>query len=217
MHHKSPRMIAMGIVVLVLTTPAVSLAALIVDVDNNNSATNSATFVASDQQLAQVFEVGVTGSLSRIDVQVYRRALGAGDLIFDLLPIISGNPAADLSSSLATMTFGASDIAMTQGDFLAIDLSALGISVSVGDFFAVSLRATAALGDLADSYLWSSQRPRDYEQSFFRTNDTGTWSVIFDRDLGLRTVVDVVSVPEPQSLALLCVGLLTLGLIRVKS
>jgi hypothetical protein len=153
---------------------------------------------------AQTFTAGQTGTLDRIELQVWREQNATEPLIVELRRTLpSGGPDLDPSALLATLAFQASFISTTQfTSFAGLDLGEQSFPVSAGDQFAI-VAMSATSGSDGTSYAWSSSDSGPayaFGQSYHRILPSTEFLPGLDvRDLGFRTFV---LVPEPPSLLL---------------
>jgi hypothetical protein len=114
----------------------------IVDQEHAPPGNFPALAVANDRTQIQTFTVGVTGVLTRIDVQVRRSPQTVEDLVLSLWSTdVEGLP----ENLLATVSLPAS--ATTQdipAPFVPFDLGAASVAVSAGDVLAIELDSNAA-------------------------------------------------------------------------
>lgn len=96
--------------------------------------------VTAFQYVAQTFTVGISGTLAKVDLGLYRDpAAISGDVTLDIVPF-SAFPGYDLSSSLFSTTLPIASIPLLTLDLTTVDVSSANISVTAGDKFAIVLR-----------------------------------------------------------------------------
>jgi hypothetical protein len=143
--------------------------------------------LGGDAPLAQTFTVGITGVLTRIDVEL-RRDAGVHDVLLDVRPTTGGIPVESDAAALVSVVIPSASIP-TDFAFMSADVSSASIQVSVGDVLAIVLRAPADGGPL--SYTWRGTG-QNFEYpagtNFFRVAPSLNWSPLFG-DLGFRTFV----------------------------
>lgn len=139
-----------------------------------------------DTQLAQTFTVGVTGVLTRIDIEI-RRDAGIPDVVLDVRPTTGGVPVASDAAALVTVVIPSANIP-AEFTFVSVDLTSARIAVTAGDVLALVLRAPGAGGAL--NYSWQGSATNEYVPGadFFREIPLLNWSPLFG-DLSFRTFV----------------------------
>jgi hypothetical protein len=173
---------------------------------------------------AQTFTVGLTGTLTQVDLLLHRLGLTippGSDIIMEIRPTASGIPNEDISSVLASALIPPGDIpAGGPESFVAVDISTTGLSVTTGDVLAIVLRAPGIDVIGLDIDWWGNSLDEYGSGSAFRQFISGgsfTWDLIPDGDVdfGFRTYVQVI--PIPPALWLFGSGLLALmGIARRK-
>jgi hypothetical protein len=168
--------------------------------------------------MAQTFTVGITGTLTQIDVMLGRNTLNvpSGDFAFDVrttdgvVPYLPDTGPGILGEG----TIPIDDVpgGTFQDTFFGIDLTSFGIFVDSGDVLAFVGRTFrySFSGTTTDGYTGGS--------AFVRSTTTGNWTNWTDiSDFAIRTYVDAEPVPEPTTMLLLSSGLISLaGIARRK-
>lgn len=177
----------------------------------------SAIGQTADRRQAQLVKAGVTGTLSRVDLQVRRNTVGTGTLVLELvhasssadLPVLAGTPAASISLLSSA----------TDGFVTSFDVSAANFQVVAGESFAILLRALVPDSQSRFSWVFGTLdadgnllTTRDYANGYnnlynvyFDENNVTYWGAS-GVDRGFATYVDVASVPEPASWAMMIAG-----------
>jgi hypothetical protein len=158
----------------------------------------------SYNSVAAVVTVGVSGLLSKVELQV--AGTGVANLTMYLLPVSGGAPATGLGSALASWSV-TSPVWSSPGLYpiTAVDTSSAGLIFSSGDKFAIVLESSTpnVVTGWGTFGLWGSVTPFD------RSNPTAAWDTNVlgsGWDPALRTTMS--AVPEPGTLALAGIGLL---------
>lgn len=144
-------------------------------------------------EAAQTFTVGITGTLTEVDLFAYRFSGSIGDLIVDIRGTqANGLPTTGAGQELLTTTVPASSVSGSGPGFLAVDLSSFNFHVTAGESLAVVIHV--APDPNADvTYWWGGRTDNQYANGFMtvRDNGTGGW-VVFDTnwDLGFKTWVN---------------------------
>lgn len=163
--------VAFGLLLLI----GVRHAAAIEVLDQQNNVAPSAvadSTSGSFQEQAQTFTVGLTGTLSRIAVQINFPGFGSpGSAILTVYNTSGGVP----NASLGTASLSSSAIPSGGYDFQSFDVSSYGIPVHVGDILAYGITSTL------DSYFFlrSSFDHSTYaggESQWRQRGPTGPWT-----------------------------------------
>jgi hypothetical protein len=187
------------------------------------------TIVAARFEAAQTFTVGLSGSMTNVEVNI-GNFQGINDPITITLNIrktVSGRPVEANSGSdiLASMTLPASSIPLTTGgDTSFVNFNLPDFSVTSGEILAIVLMTTAgAVFNAPDDcpFVWALDGPGTYSggRAFARGVNASalTWGdgdsfSLAEADYEFRTYVN--PVPAPASLLLLSTGLFMLIGIR---
>ena len=191
MKYKRVAILAAGL----LAGPLAVQAAPTLDQANESPSTGFAQIAG--EYRAQTFTFGITGTLSRFEVQLF--GVGAtGNAVFEIWNTTTGEPAAIPNPALASATVSFSGV---DHAFVGADLTP-GIPVRAGDVLAIVLKGGA--GQLA---YWDSTGDLYPSGSAFTTattDPTGPWIRIGGfggaRDFNFRTYVDVTPASLLQSL-----------------
>lgn len=176
-----------------------TLTAGILDQEYNPKSTNH-FFANSDLYRAQVFTVGLTGQMERIEALMS----GTGSSTFEIWPTVGGSgvPVAnDIHTSFASGTI---HFDSDKPAFAGVDITSANFNVTAGDVLAlvqIGGSSTGSGGWRADSSSGGYGGGSFY--STFTSAPSGAWNVQ-GVDAGFRTFV----VPEPASLSLFALGAL---------
>jgi hypothetical protein len=189
MKHTVLALFAVGL----LAGPIAAQAAPTLDQANENPYTGFAQIAG--EYRAQTFTVGITGTLSRFEVELF--GVGAtGSAVFEIWNTTSGQPVAVPGTALASATIAFSDV---DHAFVGADLRP-GISVKAGDVLAIVLKGGA--NQLA--YWDTTNNPNDPTIDLYPSGSafstatnapTGPWirvgGFLGPADFKFRTYVDV--------------------------
>jgi len=179
MKHTPLALLAVGL----LAGPIVAQAAPTLDQANDAPLTGFSQIAG--EYRAQTFTVGMTGTLSRFEVELS----GTGSAVFEIWNTTNGQPVAIPGAALASATITFSGVDRT---FVGADLTP-GISVKAGDVLALVLR-----GGAPQLAFWSFTPDLYLSGSAFTTataDPTGPWEPLTrfpgPSDFKFRTYVDV--------------------------
>jgi PEP-CTERM motif len=169
----------------------------------------------TNQYRAQTFQVGLTGTLSEVDVFVHRFSSSptGGNLVLEIRRQTSSGVPSDASAdSLLTMLIASTSIG-TSAVFLPVDVSSADLTVSAGDKLAIVLHADSGT-PTGLTYIWDGQNNNPYANggAFEEVVGNHSWGNegLPNADLGFETFVNSSAAPEPGSLALSALGSLSL-------
>jgi hypothetical protein len=158
--------------------------------------------------ISQSFTPGVTGTLDRIDLQIFRRA--SDDLRFRFG---SGEAIAGNYVELVTFDVLAANVPTTEGGLFSVDLSSYGLKLQAGSLYSVILSSTQTgsfgqfgwtIGEITSGGVEISAPPYAGGRAFASTDQGATWGTR-GVDRPLRTWMTA-AVPEPASWALMITG-----------
>jgi hypothetical protein len=145
---------------------------------------------SSSQEVGQTFTVGVTGTMSRIEVLLAQASFSSADGVFNVYSTSAGLP----DTSLGSATISSSLVSTTVPTFISFDLSSFNIPVRVGDVLAFGVSSPGGgLYFLPDSF---QSDPYAAGTSVQRTLTVppGPWSTVAHDD-SFKTYVNVTSAP----------------------
>lgn len=171
-------------------------AAPMLDAQNDVGGGAAALTLRPNNFWAQSFTVGAAGLLTQIDVQVGKFEGAAGDVTFELRPIVDGLPTINDNERLYRTTLPIDEIPVINSlldppAFVSVDVTDLGLRVEPGEQYAISLRRSGGTPIAA----WRSQ-PNSYADGagYFRNLLNVPWSASIE-DLGFQTWID----PTPSA------------------
>lgn len=153
----------------------------------------------------QVFVVGITGSLTGIEVLVARRLTAQADLLVDVRTVAAGHVPQQDSGVLGSATVPKASVG-TGYDWVSVPIGP--VPVEAGDELAIVLQANYVSS--VEQYRWLGSYDTTYAgTSHYRPGHTdgswnGTGAATLTGDVGFRTYVE--PVPEPATVALLAIG-----------
>ena len=162
--------------------------------------------IIETQSAAQTFTVGMTGTLTRVDLQVLRDAKqSASPLVLEIRrTLVGGFPDENITGRLAHLPITATlpPYIIAPPNLIQVELGVQSLPVSAGDVLSISLNSMATRSEW---YLWAGAWAPgsvgdmyDRGQGYFRSAFTGGVYRPMNGDLGFRTFV--VPIPEPSSL-----------------
>lgn len=156
----------------------------IVDQQHAPSGNFPSLTVANDRMQIQTFTVGITGVLTRIDVQIEKGSQTVEDLVLSLWSTDAAGLPEDL---LAAASVPASAIDPTF-PFVSFDLGAEAVAVSAGELLAIVLSSDASnTPPFAERYEWEIGGQYDRGTAYILLNGT---FFIFDDDFHFITYVE---------------------------
>lgn len=194
-------LLAIGIIV---TGPHEALAIPILDQSHDLSPPQP-DFLAAPFGIAQTFRVGISGTITRVDVLV-RLIPSDRDLIIELRPTPQGG-------AIASATVPSEDIAVTQfvDTWLSVDIGFLGPSVVAGDELAIAMIQGSGGNNAANWFGTASGNLYGAGTAF---NSGGSPFFAGGADFAFKTFVETEPIPEPSTALLIATGLVGLALRR---
>jgi len=168
---------------------------------------------------AQTFRVGITGEMTRVDVEIVRQSETSLPLTLNICRTSGGAPVE--SDSFGIVTLAALDLPLKHvtfpyvGPYTSVDLSSFHIPVTVGDQLAIVARSDEPYDSFTRGFLWrmSHQFENPYPLGALY-EFSSTWAPRFDNtDLAFKTYV---TVPEPALTGMMTLALSALACTRTR-
>jgi hypothetical protein len=177
----------------------------------------------NDVDWAQTFTVGLTGTLTGIDIWVDRPAAVTMPLLYDIRTTLAGIPTEPDSSS-NVLAYGSIDASMMpiagtgtpRSGMTHIDISSASLSVTAGDVLAIVLRSDdPGTGCCGFTYSWLGDVPAGvYSAGNAYVRAEGgifiTWTTQ-NQDNAFRTYVDPIPEPSAVFLSMWAIGTVILA------
>jgi len=134
---------------------------------------------------AQTFTVGITGRLTRLDLQLYEESTPVAPLYIQIRPTTGGAPVEESTSALAGFAIIPGEIGTLPGEWATFDLTTFDIQVQKGDVLAIVLQSDD------ERWNWQGEGADGYDDgnTFVRVAPTFPTFTEFDLDQGFRTYV----------------------------
>jgi hypothetical protein len=176
----------------------------VIDQEFNPPGNFGALAVANDRTQIQTFTVGITGTLTSIEVLVSKQPRTVEDLVLSLW---STNAAGLPQTELAADSLAATDPAFAPpfvDALVPFDLVAAAVPVTAGELLAIELNSNASNNPplFDERYLWKIGGQYDRGAAY-----TQIGTAIFPQTDDLHFITFVNPVSEPGTLALLSTGL----------
>ena len=160
---------------------------------------------------AQTFTVGVTGTLTALDLFLTRNSFLTGPLFVDIRPTVDGVPVLSHDSALASFSVSPTAVAIVTppGPAFRVDLFDFALSVRAGDLLAFALRSpesSRATGEYSAAAVPTDVYKRGELFTFSPSSGMHEMTRIPNFDLAFTTYVDPAPVPEPGTLLLVAAG-----------
>lgn len=190
---------------LFLAMAASTSADILLDQQYNFSSSFADSTNGNVSEVGQTFTVGIAGTLSSIDVLMFRLSGifdPTGPAVLKVYNTTGGNPT---GAPLTSVSKAKGDISLNVASFATFDVSAAGILVNVGDKLSFGISAPGS--EVGPYFLPTTDSPGYAGGNGVNRiiNPVGAWQLSQNFDHGFKTVV-ITAVPEPCSLVLLFAG-----------
>jgi hypothetical protein len=160
---------------------------------SNNYFSTSAAWFNTNQEEAQTFTCGMTGTLAEVDLYISRfDSNNVGDLIVDIRACQADGRPTSTGDPLASATVPAASVPGNPAAFFAVDFSAANLSVTSGEQLAVVIHVANDPGANV-TYYWEGRSGNLYTGGGFTDRVIGNYdwqNISTDGDLGFKTFVD---------------------------
>jgi hypothetical protein len=174
---------------------------------------NGGLVIDSGFSEAQTFTVGVSGSLSRVELGVFKAGADAGPLTVDIIRVLNSQPSFAVADRLAsqTLSFDGGGIPfnapLSQPAFtLSVDFSAADLQFNAGDQVGIALRSDSPPYGGYTVWQTTSSLYAGGHASSLRLSDN---LLITHYDTQFATYM--LTVPEPQTIGLVALAGFILG------
>ena len=160
----------------------------------------SCAYFNTNQEEAQTFTVGLTGTMAEVDLFISRfNTNNIGDLIVDIRACQADGRPTSTGGPLASITVPAASVPGNPAAFFAVDFNAENLAVTAGEQLAVVLHVANDPGANV-TYYWEGRSDSQYPGGGFTDRVIGNYdwpAVSATNDLGFKTWVNVPTSQPP--------------------